>query len=135
MEKKYKKYLPFVATAVISAIIFFYGGMKYGEQGAAGGRLQSQQMRGQRSGGFQTAGGFVTGQVLSKDAQSITVQARDGSSRIVLYSSSTSVVKSVAGSLSDISAGAQVTVQGTQNSDGSVTAQTIQVREDQARTQ
>lgn len=129
MEKKYKKYLPFAATAVISAIIFFYGGMKYGEQNAAGARQQFQQMRGQRSGGFQAGGGFVTGQVLSKDAQSMTIKLRDGSSRIVLYSGSTSVNKPVPGSMNDISPGTEVMVGGTQNSDGSVTAQTIQLRQ------
>jgi len=129
MEKKYKKFLLFAATAIVSAIIFFYGGMKYGEQNTAGGRQQLQQTRSQRSGGFQQGGGFVTGQVLSKDEQSITVKTRDGSSRIVLYSNSTSVNKPVPGSINDIYPGTEVMVGGTQNSDGSVTAQTIQVRQ------
>jgi len=124
-----KKYLPIAVTAVIVAIISFYGGMRYGQQSITGARQQFIQARGQRLGGFQSGGGFVTGQVLSKDAQSITVKMRDGSSRIVLYSSSTSVNKPVAGSINDISTGIEVMVGGTQNSDGSITAQSIQLRQ------
>ncbi len=135
MENKYKKFLPIVATAVIVAGISFYGGMKYGEQGisnspqknsaAAGG-----QFRGQRAnGGMQNGGGLISGQVFNKDAQSITVKMRDGSSRIIFYSSSTSVNKPVSGSINDISTGTEVMVVGTQNSDGSITAQSIQVRQ------
>lgn len=129
MEKKYKKYIPFAATALVSAAVFFYCGMVYGQQKTGGDRQQYQQMRAQRGGGFQAGGGFVTGQVLSKDTQSITVKTRDGSSRIVIYSGSTPVVKPVPGSINDISAGTEVIVAGTQNSDGSVTAQSIQVRQ------
>lgn len=126
-----KLIMPVAITAVVVAIISFYGGMKYVQQNSAGARQQfSQQARSQRTGGFQAVeGGLITGQVSSKDSQSITVKTRDGSSRIVFYSSSTAVNKQVAGSTNDISPGTEVMVGGMQNSDGSFTAQSIQIRQ------
>ena len=72
--------------------------------------------------------GAVTGSVLSKDATSMTIQSRDGSSKIVLYSDSTQVMKSTAGTANDVTVGSQITVIGKTNSDGSVTAQSVQIR-------
>lgn len=124
-----------VTTGIVVGIIAFYLGMNYGQQSAAASRQQAmQQFRGQRTGtGQQNGGGVINGQVLSKDAQSVTVKMRDGSSKIVFYSSSTSVTKPTPGSINDISANSQVMIVGTQNSDGSVTAQSIQVRPAQSQ--
>ncbi len=74
------------------------------------------------------AGGFLSGTVASKDATSITINTRDGSSHVVLISPSTTVSKSVSGSESDISVGSTVIVSGTTNSGGSVSATLIQLR-------
>ena len=68
------------------------------------------------------------GKVISKDDTSITVKGRDGSSKIVLYTPTTQVMKSTSGSSTDITVGSQVLVQGKTNSDGSVTAQNISIR-------
>ncbi len=129
MKLEKKLVAPLAVAIIVAGGLGFYGGTKYGGQSGADSHQPSQQSRaqGNRFGG-QQGGGFVSGQVLSKDAQSITVQGRDGSSRIVFYSSSTSVVKPVSGSINDVSAGADVVVGGTQNSDGSITAQSIQLR-------
>ena len=89
-------------------------------QGAAAGAFG-----GTRGGG---TGGMLSGTVASKDASSITINTRDGSSHVVLISPSTTVSKSVNGSESDIAVGSEIIVSGTSNSGGSVSATLIQLR-------
>ncbi len=64
---------------------------------------------------------------MSSDSNSITVKLSTGSSKIVLYSPSTVIAVSKTGSASDLTTGQDVTVTGTANSDGSITATRIQV--------
>jgi len=72
-------------------------------------------------------GGGVLGSVIAQDDKSITVKMSDGSTKIVLLSGSTTYVKSSLATKSDISVGTTVSVFGMPNSDGSVTAQNIQI--------
>ena len=134
-EKKYKQHLTIwvIATVILIGASYF-AGSSHGKSLAA---ANATALRGQFGGaGMRTGanrfagGGLVTGSVLSKDDTSMTIKSRDGSSKIVLYSGTTQVMKSTAGASSDVAIGSQVSVQGTQNSDGSVTAQSIQIRPD-----
>ncbi|HUY05154.1 MAG TPA: hypothetical protein VMV62_00305 [Candidatus Paceibacterota bacterium] len=72
--------------------------------------------------------GFLTGTVVSKDATGMTLNTRDGSSHVVFVTPDTNVSKSVGGTIADVSVGATVIVSGTTNSDGSVSANLIQLR-------
>lgn len=78
--------------------------------------------------GNQAMGGLLTGIVAAKDSGSITLNTRDGSSRVVLTTPDTTVSKSVNGTLSDVVVGSTVIVSGTTNSDGSVSASLVQLR-------
>ncbi len=98
---------------------------------------QTQNVRGNFSGaggavfmrgGGAGNGGFLSGTVAAKDSESITLDTRDGSSHVVLVTPMTSVLKSVSGSMSDVSVGSTVIVSGTTNSDGSISANLIQLR-------
>ena len=128
-----KKYLPIVIVVVVVGAAAFYGGMQYG-QGTANAALQ--QLRMQAFGGANGAGrrggqngaGFTGGQIVSVDAQSITVGTQNNGSRIVFFASSTQIMKSAPGTPADLKAGQNVVVSGTANSDGSITAQSIQIR-------
>ncbi|MDO8469981.1 MAG: hypothetical protein Q7S84_03120 [bacterium] len=91
------------------------GGQRFVGRGAAG-----------MGGG--TAGGFLAGEVVSKDASSVTVKLRDGGSRVVFISTSTQVLASRPGTLNDVMVGEELTIQGITNADGSISAQSIQVR-------
>lgn len=98
--------------------------------GAQGGFQQmggGMGMNGGQRGGGQGGGGFVAGEVISKDAQSITIALQDGGSRIIFVTENTPVNKTVSGTAADIVVGEQVVVTGSTNQDGSVSAQSIQI--------
>ncbi|MDP3726987.1 MAG: hypothetical protein Q8Q96_01570 [bacterium] len=100
----------------------FYAGMKY---------QQSQRGGGNHMGQFQQRAGLgvrpVRGEIISKDSKSITVKLQDGSSKIVFVSEKTAINKAAEGSKDDLKTGEQALIFGTENSDGSVTAQSIQL--------
>jgi hypothetical protein len=88
-----------------------------------GGQLFTQN-QGQRQ---RTGQNFVLGQVISKDEKSLTIKLADGSTKIVFLSQSTQITKATEGSIEDIEIGKEISVTGTQNEDGSLTARTIQI--------
>lgn len=133
-------------TLIIAGILIigggsFYAGTKYDQNKILAARSASGlanfsglrqigaggQTAGQR--GVRASGGLVSGEVVSKDDKSITVKLQDGGSKIVFFTPSTPITKSVSGVSQDISPGQQVIVTGTANSDGSVNAQSIQLRQ------
>ena len=121
-------------VVVVLMGVSFYGGTVYGKgstpaagQFAAGGFTRGAG--GARGAGAAAGGGFTAGQIISNSGTSISIQQQNGSSsEIVLISPTTQILKSAAGSASDLTQGTEVTVTGTQNSDGSLTATSIQIR-------
>lgn len=69
----------------------------------------------------------VSGEIISSDSKSITVKLQDGSSKIVLLTDKTTVSKSAEANVADLKTGEKVAAFGQENSDGSVTAQSIQL--------
>ena len=135
MEKtQYKKIGSYAATAIVALAIGFFGGKSMTPQqpvnNFGGGNFG--QGGGNRAGNRMSGGG-ASGEIIAKDAQSITIKLRDGGSKIVFYSSKTDVLKSVTGVADDIAIGKQVMVVGTGNQDGSITAQSVQIRPDGAK--
>ncbi len=61
------------------------------------------------------------------DSDSITVKLADGSTKIVLFSGTTTYSDTITASQTDLKVGGEVSVFGTANSDGSVTATSIQI--------
>lgn len=125
-----KKILPIiVAVAVVAGAGSFYGGMKYaGTKQSKTGQQRFQQMGGGHGLNRQTGGGFINGEIASKDDKSITVKLREGGSKIIFFSGTTEIGKSVTGAATDLEVGKTVMIGGQTNSDGSLTAQTIQIR-------
>ncbi len=118
-----------VIVALVVGVGAFYGGMKYQmSKTPARGQAQGANRQGSPNGqGRFAGGGRVMGEIINQDDKSITVKMMDGSSKIVLVSDSTAINKSADAAKSDLKTGERVAVFGMQNSDGSVTAQNIQL--------
>ncbi|MFH1423506.1 MAG: hypothetical protein ABIG29_00930 [Candidatus Nealsonbacteria bacterium] len=142
-----KKTLPiFIALILVVSGGAFYGGMKYQQSKSSLGNFsrqnfqnlseeQRQQMfqgnagasLGQGIGSRGAGSGFLSGEVIAKDNQSLTLKMTDGSSKIIFFSGSTEISKTAQGTANDIEIGKQIMITGEQNSDGSYTAKTIQL--------
>ena len=124
-----------IIIAVIVALVVgggaFFGGMKYQQskqpsfmrQGGTGAQGTRTGVNNRMGTGFRP----VDGEILSADDKSITVKLQDGSSKIVLISDNTSINQASQATKNDLKVGVKVAVVGQQNSDGSVTAQNIQI--------
>jgi hypothetical protein len=129
-----KKYI--ITTIVIAVVVGaggFFGGMQFQKSRklTVGGNLtaaQRQQFANGNRMGVRSAGNFAGGEIISKDDKSITVKTQDGSTKIVFYSGITQINKPTAVDASQLNTGDNVIVTGTTNSDGSVTANNIQIR-------
>jgi flagellar basal body-associated protein FliL len=118
-----------IITILLVVIVWagaFYGGMKYQQRKRPSFNRQFGQSigQGQRNGqNFRP----VNGEIISADDKSITVKMQDGSSKIVLLNDKTEINKASEATKEDLKTGEKVMAMGQENSDGSITAQSIQL--------
>jgi len=129
--KKYRTHIIWVLVAIVALVGGFYwgsasAGASKGSFAGAGAYGSSTRRTG--GAGGVTGGGIAAGQITAMDSSSITLQLANGNSEVVFYSSSTSVSEPTTVPANTLKVGTNVMVAGSSNSDGSVTAQTIQVR-------
>jgi hypothetical protein len=133
------------AIAIVTVgCLSFYGGMKYqqtkrpsftnsfanGQQGRNDGRNMTgagQQFQGNGNRGDMMGFRPVSGEIISADKNSVTVKLDDGSSKIIIISDTTTINKASQATKDELVTGEKIAVFGQQNSDGSVTANTIQM--------
>lgn len=120
-----------VGAIIISGIAFYLGTLYQASKQSpsfanAVAGAGSRRFGGMGSG---TRNGFrpVAGDILSADDKGMTVKLQDGSSKIIIFSDKMTVNKAEQATKADIKVGDKVSVFGTDNSDGSVTAQNIQL--------
>ena len=143
-----KKNIMLAVGFIIVALIAFYVGTTYSSSKKASPMSDRNQfaqgMQNDQFGqsrGIRVGGGNVFGQIIAKDANSITVEIKapntqNGAptsstgtgSKIVLYTNTTTVLKTTAGTIADLVIGKNISVQGTPNPDGSVSATSFQIR-------
>lgn len=73
--------------------------------------------------------GPVSGEIIDFNEQTLTLKARDNSSVIVVFSDSTKISRLSEGSTTDLKVGETITVTGSENSGGTVTAENIFIGE------
>ena len=129
------KKMAWYVILVVVAVVAFFIGMNYGKRSITAtnmvrldGANRSAQFGGANGGSRGMIGGFTTGSIIAKDAQSITVKLANGGSKIVFFSTGTNIQKTVAGTVTELTLGEEVSVAGAANADGSVNAQSIQIR-------
>ena len=110
----------------------FYGGMLYGKSQSARSAFTAGNFQGARTSRTGATGAnLISGDIISADSGSITLKLpNNAGSKIIFYSESTQISKFTSGAANDLTAGATISVTGITNSDGSVTAQSIQIRPD-----
>jgi len=136
-----KKLIMIIVVVIIVGAGAFFGGTAYEKSslskqgllrsasgGANGGNRQGGRAFSGAQGGNGAQGDFTSGQIMSKDDKSITVKTHDGGSKIIFFSDSTAIGKSVSGSAADLASGQQVMASGKTNSDGTLAADNIQIR-------
>jgi len=127
-----------IIIIVVCLIVFGGGGFLLGKsQGNSQNNGQFTQFsNGQaRTGNRQFTGtgtranGFrpVNGQIINLDDKGFTVKMVDNTSKIVIFSDKMSIMKATSGTKADLKDGETVMVVGQQNSDGSITAENIQL--------
>lgn len=119
-------------TSIVGLLLLgggFFAGMKYQQTKRPEGLRQFAGGPGGGQGGNGTRAGFrpISGEVIKADDTSITVKMQDGSSKIVLLTGTTTINKAETGKKEDLAVGTQVAAFGSDNADGSVTAQNIQI--------
>ena len=122
-----------LALALVALVVggaAFFGGMKYQESKQLANMAQVRGQLGARGGmgsGARIGSRGVTGEIIASDDKTVTVKLADGSSKIVILASNVTINKATQGSKDDLKMGIRVSVFGTENADGSVTAQNIQL--------
>ena len=129
-----------IAVAVIVGGGAFYGGMKYVRNSPRGGQELRANISGSFSGDHEGGSGFrgerfssrngarpLLGEIISQSDDSLIIKLSDESTKIVFINNDTQIIKSVDGTVDDLSEGEQIFVGGTENPDGSYTADNIQI--------
>lgn len=128
-----KNKLPFyILIVLVVAGLSFYGGMKY--QQAKKPTLNFSNNNLNRN--FVSRNGFstttreqmITGEIISKDNNLITLKLPTGNSLIIVYSDETKINKIEPAQLSDLEVGKNVSVVGKPNNNSTISATSIQIR-------
>ncbi len=128
MEKKNNNKIVLGVMGFIVLLASFYGGMTYGGNNVRASMTARSFQNGEGMRGNRNNGGFTSGEIISKDATSITIKLQTSGSKIIFLDTNTKVAKSASGTVADLTTGAQVSITGIANTDGSINAQTIQIR-------
>jgi hypothetical protein len=129
MKKNILIFILVVVILAVGGVAFYAGTIFQKDQSAGAAALTRANFAGMRNRTGTAGTNFISGSIISKDSSSITLQLPNNTgSKIIFYSGTTQISKMASGTPDDLAAGTAVSITGTANSDGSVTAQSIQIR-------
>lgn len=116
-----------IIIALAIGVAAFYGGMQYQarQRPSFANRQFMMGTNGQARVGSVRGVRPVNGEIIGQDDKSITVKMQDGSTRIVILSDKTIINKTSESSKADLKTGLKIAAFGIENSDGSITADTV----------
>lgn len=134
-KRQPNNFLLIAVVALIAAGIAFFGGIQFQKYQTrstfsqfANGQNRINRMGGMMGqNGNRGFGGAVVGEIAAIDNDSLTIKLPDGSSKIVNLSQSTTFSKTDTASKDELKTGIRVAAIGSTNSDGSISAQNIQI--------
>lgn len=108
----------------------FYSGNYYTKSKMPTGKDRFQAVQNQGSKNIRILGNnnAISGEILTKEDKNLTLKLRDGGSKIIFFTENTPITKNVAGATSDLSPNKTIFINGKTNQDGSVNADSIQIR-------
>jgi hypothetical protein len=128
----------FIVIVIVIVLVVaggaFYGGMAFAKSQNKAGNFRNfagaprTGVTGANVRGGANGAGATNGEILSLDDKSVTIKMRDGGSKIIFFSAATKVSKTVDGNSADLAVGQTLMVTGSANSDGSISADNIQIR-------
>ena len=127
-----KNIIILIIAIIVAAGAGFFGGMQYQKMAGAKIAINQAANRGNFTGaraGARTGAngaGFTSGQILSKTDNSLTIKLTAGGSEIVFLAPSSQIMRSSTTTIANLNIGDNVMITGTANSDGTITARTIQ---------
>lgn len=132
-----KRTIIFILILMVSVSISFIFGTIYSKNkqkaNFPGAIMQSGNFSGSGYGinriNRNSVGNILNGEILSKDDTMITLKSKDGGSKIIFFSNLTKVSKTIDAVIDDLKTGNNIIVSGKTNSDGSVMAESIQIKE------
>jgi hypothetical protein len=128
-----RKKIILILVAVAVAGVGFWGGMAYEKSNSNQFSKQGNFPLGQNKEGADVSRNFnnqpISGEIISVDQNGITLKLKDGGSKIIFISSSTKIAESVEKNSNNLLIGTQAVIIGSSNSDGTITASSIQIGE------
>ena len=133
--KNIKPIVPIILV-LIGLGVGFFGGYEYrnyrlkqagGIVSTGNGTYRFMGRNGQNGAGMMMGRNAAFGSILSIDSNGITIKLQNGSSKIILFDSNTTYSNTVSAAQTDLKTGENVAVFGSTNSDGSVTATSVQI--------
>ena len=119
---KNKNLISTVLLIALFSVLSFFAGQKM-----PGKKSQQGFDRAQFGGQGQTRNGQILGEITSVESDKITIKQTDGSSKVILISDQTNIVKTSPSVISDLKIGGKVAIFGKANTEALISAQSIQI--------